>query len=100
MRDSGLTEFIPFIRTSVICSRSSFLVHLKEWQKAASRIPPVPLQSPWAVAASARWQSQEASFTFGGQKPLMAVHFLFIDMAGDIFISHRYPQHPEQRAAL
>ena len=27
-------------------------------------------------------------------------HFLFIAMAGDIFISHRYPQHPEQRLAL
>ena len=76
MQASGLIEFIPFKRTSAIWGPSSFLVHLKEWQKAASCIPPVPLQSPWGVAAAARWQFGEASFTFGGQKPLMAVTFL------------------------
>ena len=54
----------------------SFLVHLKEWQMAASCISPAPQQSPQVVAASARSQFGETSFTFGSQKSLMAVTVL------------------------
>ena len=72
MQASGLTECIPFIRTSAIWGQSCFFIHLKEWQMAASRIPPAPQQSP----ASTGSQLEEPSFTFGGQKSLMAVTFL------------------------
>ena len=40
------------------------------------------------VAASVRSQFWEPSFTFGGQKLLMAMPFLVIDMEGDTLISH------------
>ena len=73
MQASQLTELIPFICNSAIWSQSCFLVHLKEWQMAASCISPAPQQSPQVVAASARSQFWEPSFTFGSQKSLMAV---------------------------
>ena len=57
-------------------AKSCFLIHLKEWQIAASCISPAPQQSPWGVAASAGSQFWETLFTFGGQKLLMAVTFL------------------------
>ena len=53
-----------------------FLVHLKEWQMAASCNPLASQQSPWRVAASAGSQFGEPSLTFGDQKSLMAVTFL------------------------
>ena len=70
MQASGLTDFTPFIRTSAVWGQSYFLVHL------ASCIPPAPQQSPCGVAASAGSLFWEPSFTFGGQKSLMAVTFL------------------------
>ena len=53
-------------------------VHLKEWQMAAFCVPPAPAlqQSSQRVAASTGSQFWEPSFTFGGQKLLMAVTFL------------------------
>lgn len=93
MPASGLTEL----------SQSCFLNHLKEWQIAASCIrhpppheqhaPPPPLR-PQGVGGSICWIT-DTVFHFGhlihigmpeiadGRK-----HFLFIDMAGNIFISH------------
>ena len=50
--------------------QSCFLVHL------ASCIPPAPQQSRWGAAASCGLQFWEPSFTFEGQKSLMAVTFL------------------------
>ena len=67
---SGLPEFIPFIFSSAIWGHSCFLVHL------ASCIPPAPQQSSWRVAASDGSQFWGLSFTFGGQKSLIAVTFL------------------------
>ena len=52
MQASGLTEFNSFICIPSIWGQSCFLVHLKEWQMAASCIPPAPPQSPWGVGAS------------------------------------------------
>ena len=69
MQASGLTEFIPFICISAIWGQPCFLVHL------ASCIPPAPQLSPCGVAASAASQFWKPSFTFGGQKSLMAVTF-------------------------
>ena len=51
--------------------------------------PQLPSNHSGGVAASAGSQFWELSFTSGGQKSLMAVTFL-INMAGDIFISHRF----------
>ena len=65
---SGLTEFISFICTSAIWGQSCLLVHL------ASCNPPAPQQSLWGVAVGS--QFGEPTFTFGGQKSLMAVTFL------------------------
>ena len=42
MQASGLTEFIPCLRTSALWGRPCFLVLLKDWQIAASCIPPTP----------------------------------------------------------
>ena len=70
MHASRLAEFIPFICTSALCGQSCFLVHL------ASCISPAPQQSLLRVAALAGSQFWEPSFTFGGQKSLMAVTFL------------------------
>ena len=70
MEASGLTEFIPFLRTSALWDQSCFLVHF------VSCILAAPQQSPLGVAASAGSQFWEPSFTFGGQKLLMAVTFL------------------------
>jgi len=53
-----------------------FPVHLKEWQMAAFRVPPAPQQSAQGVAASTGSQFWEPSFTFGGQKLLIAVTIL------------------------
>ena len=44
MQASGLTEFTPSTCTSAVWGQILFLVHLKEWQMAASRIPPAPQQ--------------------------------------------------------
>jgi len=74
MQASGLTDFIPFTCTSG--AKYCFLVHLKEWQMAAPCIPPTPQRSPWEVAASIGSQFWEPSFTFGGQKLMVAVTFL------------------------
>ena len=49
---------------------------------------PAPQQLLWVGgAAPVGSQFGEPAFTFGGQKLLMAWHVLFVDMAGDIFIS-------------
>ena len=84
--------------------QSCFLVHL------APCILPTPQQSPeewgewqhplpseeWGggVGASSGSQFGEPSFTVGGQISLMAVTFLFINMAGDIFISQSKKHRP------
>ena len=44
MQASGLTEFIPSTSTSAVWGQILFLIHLKEWQMAASRILPAPQQ--------------------------------------------------------
>ena len=67
---SGLTQFIPFLCSSAIWGHSGFLVYLASW------IFPAPQQSPKGLAASSGSQFWEPSFTFGGQKSLMAVTFL------------------------
>ena len=59
-----------FICTSAVWGQSCFLIHL------ASCIPPAPQQSLWGVAGSAGLQFWGPSFTFGGQKSLVAVTFL------------------------
>ena len=59
-------------------AKHCFLVHLKEWQMAASCISPTPQQSPWEVAASVGSQFWEPSFTFGGQKSMVAICYLLI----------------------
>ena len=62
--------------TSALRGQACFLVHFKEWQMAASCLLPALQQSPWGVAVSTPSQFGEPSFTFGGQKSLMAVTFL------------------------
>ena len=47
---------------------------------------PQLLSNGGGVAKSAGSQFGEPSFTFGGQRSLMAVRVLFIDMAGGVFI--------------
>ena len=76
MQAAGLTELIPFKCTLAIWGKSCLLVHLKEWQMAVSCIP----SSSSAITiggwqASAGSQFWEPSFTFGGQKLLMAMIF-------------------------
>ena len=73
MQASGLPEFI-FSYTPQLSGQFCVLVHL------ASCILPVPQQSLWGVAASMWSQFWESLFSFGGQKLLMAVTFLFINM--------------------
>ena len=70
---SWLNEFIPSYAPQLSGAKSWFLFHLEEWQVAASCISPAPQQSPQVVAASAKSQFWEASFTFGSQKSLMAM---------------------------
>ena len=80
MQTSRLTEFIPFICTSW-SGATRFLVHL------ASCMPPASQQSPWwwwlvwGLATPGGSQFGELTFTFGGQKSLMAVTF-FVDWYG------------------
>ena len=82
MQASGLTEFIPFICVSAIWGQPCFLAHL------ASCIPPAPQQSTF------RWQHLLDHSLGSSHSHLEARnrwwlwHVLFIDMAGDIFISH------------
>ena len=52
--------------------------------------PPAPLQLPWGLAASAGSQLWEPTFTHShleARHRWWLPHFLFINMAGDIFIS-------------
>ena len=56
MQASGLTEFIPFLRTSAIWDQSCFLVHF------ASCILAAPQQSPLGMSASAGSQFWEHDF--------------------------------------
>ena len=70
-------------------AKSCFLIH-KKWQMAASCIPPAPQQSLWL---GRRWQHL-LDLSFGSRHSLLEArnhlwlwYFLFIDMAGDIFIS-------------
>ena len=65
----GLTDFIPFICNSAI---RAILFPCSPWFLR----PPAPQQSLWGLVASAGSQFWEPSFTFGGQKSLMAVTFL------------------------
>ena len=95
MQASGLTEFIPFICTSAIWGQSCFLVHLKVWQMAAACIDPAPQQSPCRG-----WQ-HPLDHSFGDLHSHLKArnrwwlwHFLFIDMAGDIFISQAHGKNP------
>ena len=70
-------------------AKSCFLVHLKEWQMAASCISPAPQQSLWGGG----WQHLLDHSSGSPHLHLVARNcwwlwlFLFIDMAGDIFIS-------------
>ena len=70
-----LNSFLSYA-TQLSGTKFCFLVHLKEWQMAASCNPPASQQSLWRVAASAGSQFGEPSLTFGDQKSLMAVKFL------------------------
>ena len=55
------------------------------WQMAASCIPLVPQQSPWG------WQHPRSPHSrLEARNRWWLWHFLFIDMAGDNFISHCY----------
>ena len=70
-------------------AKSCLLIH-KEWQIAASCIPPAPQQSLWL---GWRWQHL-LDLSFGSHHSLLEArhhlwlwYFLFIDMAGDSFIS-------------
>ena len=84
MQVSGLTEFIPFKCTSATWGSSCFLDH------SASCIPPAPQQS----AITWGWQ-HPLDYSLGSLHSFLKArnrwwlwHFLFINMAGDIFISH------------
>ena len=63
------------------------------WQMPISCIPPALQQLPWGVGWWHLLDHRHSALfwgtlsTFGGQKSPMTQHFLFIDMAGDIFIS-------------
>ena len=87
MQASGLTEFNSFICISAIWGQSCSLVHLKEWQMAASCILPAPQQSPWGVAASRYHSFGSLHLHLETRNHWWLWHFLFIDMAANIFIS-------------
>ena len=76
MQSSGLTEFIPFICTSALWGQSCFLLHLISCiapQQSLFRVDP-SFGSPHShLEARSHW---------------WLWHFLFINMARDIFISH------------
>ena len=83
LQASGLTESIPFICISAIWGQPCFRVPL------ASCIPPAPQQS------TCRWQHLLDHSLGSSHSHLEARnhwwlwHVLFIDVAGDIFISHQ-----------
>ena len=90
---SGLTEFIAVICTSAMWAKSCFLVHLKQWQlwqMAAPCVPPAPQQSPWRVTASAGLSFGSPHSHLEARNRWWLWHFLFIDLAVEIFIS-QYP---------
>ena len=58
------------------------LVHL------ASCIPPASQQSPWGVTVSLDWSFGSPHSHLEARNRWWLWHVLFIDMAGDIFISH------------
>ena len=64
----SLTLFLSY--ATQLSGPSLFLAHLGYCG------PPAPQQSLWGLVASAGSQFWEPSFTFGGQKSLMAVTFL------------------------
>ena len=74
MQASGLTEFIPFICTSATWGQSCFLDHLKEWHICYLHSPSSSAIT-MGVAASTGSQFWEPSFTFEGQRSLMALTF-------------------------
>ena len=84
MQACGLPEFILFLCTSAPWGQSCLLVHLKEWQVAASCIPPAPQPSPLG-RGSIRWIAVLGALIHVW-RPVIA-YFLLIPMAGDIFIS-------------
>ena len=69
MQASGLAGFTPFTCSSAFGGNPVYLFTLL----LAS---PAPQQSRWGAAASPGLQFWKPSFTFGGQKSLMAVTFL------------------------
>ena len=50
-------------------------------------LPWASQQSSWWLVASSGLQFGQSSFTFAGQNHWWLWHFLFTDMAGDVFIS-------------
>ena len=85
MGRSGLWAlWIPFFHMHRSWGQSCFLVY------PISCSPPAPLQLPWGLAASAGSQFGEPTFTHShleARHRWWLSHFLFINMAGDIFIS-------------
>jgi len=92
MQASGLTEFTPFICTSAVWGQSLLLAQL------ASRIPPVPLQSPWRVAPFTG--SKFGELLLEARNHCWLWRYLFINMAGDIFISQNCPGDSEAHWSL
>ena len=80
MQAPGLTEFISFICTTAIWGQSCFLGHLTLHSLSSFVI---------TTEGGSKITVWELPFTVGGQKSLMVVTFLFINMAGDIFISQK-----------
>ena len=83
----SLTSFLSYA-SQLSGVKSCLLVHHKEWQMSASYIPPTPQQSP-----SGNGQHL-LDHSFGSPHLHLEARncwwlwlFLFIDMAGDIFIS-------------
>ena len=84
LQASGLTEFIPFLFTSTICGQACFLVHL------ASCIPQLLSNHRGAWQHPLDGSFGRPHLHLEARNRWWLWHFLFISMAGDIFISQPY----------
>ena len=89
MQASGLTEIIPFMCTSALWGQTCFLAPLQGWQMTASCIPQLLSIHSGVVAVI-----HLLDHSFGSPPSHLEPrnhwwmwHFLFMDMAGDIFFS-------------